>query len=50
MESNILQQVLSHDNQQRQRAEDFLKNERESNPSNLLLILQGGMQKGQDPS
>ncbi len=43
MDSNVLQQILSADNTVRKRAEEFLINERTSNPANLLNILLEGM-------
>jgi hypothetical protein len=43
MESNILQQVLSHENATRKRAEESLMNERTTNPAGLLNILIEGM-------
>jgi hypothetical protein len=51
MEStNILSQVMSPDNQTRNRAEEFLKNERETNPANLLAILLSGMKPDSEPA
>lgn len=47
--SNILSQMLSADNQARNRASEFLKSERENNPANVLNILLEGM-KNPDPN
>jgi hypothetical protein len=43
MESNILQSLLSSENETRKNAEMMLMNERTSNPGNLLTILIEGM-------
>ena len=43
MENIILQTLLSHDNNTRKTAEEFLMNERTTNPANLLNILVEGM-------
>jgi hypothetical protein len=43
MESNILQSLLSTDNNSRKMAEQTLMEERTNNPGNLLSILVEGM-------
>ena len=45
MESSLLEQVMSTNNEIRNQAEAAMEQERASNPANLVGILVNGMQK-----